>query len=88
ALFVERDSTFLETSPLFCSAHGTFTCLDAKYSFDNAAEKRQRDLFAFRNVQLKLPDELKTEKESSAFIRLGGNHGTGLAMATNDAIVF
>lgn len=92
-LFVSKDATLLEINPLVRSSDSTFTCLDAKFSFDNAAEKRQTDLFAMRDLEQEQGDEVEAEKYGLVYIRLEGNignvvNGAGLAMATNDAIAY
>lgn len=92
-LFVSKDATLLEINPLVRSSDSTFTCLDAKFSFDNAAEKRQPELFAMRDVEQEQDDEVEAEKYGLVYIRMEGNignvvNGAGLAMATNDAIAY
>ncbi|OAG02221.1 succinate-CoA ligase [Paraphaeosphaeria sporulosa] len=90
-LFISKEATLLEINPLVRSSDSTFTCLDAKFSFDNAAEKRQPELFALRDVEQEQGDEVEAEKYGLVYIKLEGNignvvNGAGLAMATNDAI--
>ena len=45
-LFKSRDATLLEINPLVRTLDNKFLCLDAKFTFDNAAAPRQKDLFA------------------------------------------
>lgn len=90
-IFVDKDATLLEINPLVRTADNNFTCLDAKFTFDNAAEKRQKDLFALRDSQHEIPEEVEAEKYGLVYVRMEGNignvvNGAGLAMATNDAI--
>ena len=90
-LFKDKDATLLEVNPLVKSEGGRFTCIDAKFSFDNAAEKRQKDIFALRESTPSEANEMEAEKYGLVYIRLDGNignvvNGAGLAMATNDAI--
>ncbi|KAH6972330.1 hypothetical protein BKA56DRAFT_635357 [Ilyonectria sp. MPI-CAGE-AT-0026] len=90
-LFVAKDATLLEINPLARSSNGTFTCLDAKFIFDPAAEKRQKELFALRDREKEVEEELEAEKYGLIYIKMDGNignvvNGAGLAMATNDAI--
>ena len=92
-LFKSKDATLLEINPLVRDKEGNFTCLDAKFSFDNAAEKRQAELFALRDREQENKDELEAENYGLVYIRLDGNignvvNGAGLAMATNDAIAY
>ncbi|PSS12174.1 hypothetical protein M430DRAFT_21281 [Amorphotheca resinae ATCC 22711] len=90
-LFVKKDATLLEINPLARTAAGEFVCLDAKFRFDDAAGKRQPELFALRDVTQEVDDEVAAEKFGLVYVRLDGNignvvNGAGLAMATNDAI--
>jgi succinyl-CoA synthetase beta subunit len=90
-LFVEKDATLLEINPLARTAKGQFVCLDAKFSFDDAAVKRQADLFDLRDRSQERAEEIEAEKYGLVYIRLDGNignvvNGAGLAMATNDAV--
>ncbi|KAF2635189.1 hypothetical protein P280DRAFT_501978 [Massarina eburnea CBS 473.64] len=93
ALFKSKDATLLEINPMVRSTDGSFICLDAKFSFDDAAEKRQPELFAIQDVQQEQGAEIEAAKYGLVYIRLEGNNGNvvngaGLAMATNDAIAF
>ena len=60
------------------AADGAFTCLDAKFSFDDAAEPRQKELFALRDRE-DVQDDQSTEMEAKqydlVYIRLDGNIG-------------
>jgi succinyl-CoA synthetase beta subunit len=90
-LFVEKDATLLEINPLVRTANGKFICLDAKFSFDDAAAKRQAELFNLRDRSQERAEEIEADKYGLVYIRLDGNignvvNGAGLAMATNDAV--
>ncbi|PKS12591.1 hypothetical protein jhhlp_000799 [Lomentospora prolificans] len=92
-IFAEKDATLLEINPLVLSANGSFTAVDAEFSFDNAAEKRQKDLFALRDFAQEVPEEVEAEQYGLVYVRMDGNignvvNGAGLAMATNDAIAY
>lgn len=92
-IFVEREATHLEINPLGRSAQGSFTSLNASFTFDKAAERRQADLFALRDKAQEVQDEVDAEKHGLVYVRMDGNignvvNGAGLAMATNDAIGF
>lgn len=92
-IFLEREATHLEINPLGRSAHGSFTSLNANFTFDNAAERRQQELFALRDKTQEVKDEVEAEKHGLVYVRMDGNignvvNGAGLAMATNDAIGF
>ena len=90
-IFAEKDATLLEINPLVRSANGSFTGVDAKFSFDKAAERRQKELFALRDSAQEVSEEVEAEQYGLVYIRMDGNignvvNGAGLAMATNDAI--
>ncbi|KEZ46301.1 Succinyl-CoA ligase [ADP-forming] subunit beta, mitochondrial [Scedosporium apiospermum] len=90
-IFAEKDATLLEINPLVRSANGSFTGVDAKFSFDKAAERRQKELFALRDSAQEVPEEVEAEQYGLIYVRMDGNignvvNGAGLAMATNDAI--
>jgi succinyl-CoA synthetase beta subunit len=92
-LFKQKDATLIEINPLVRTEDGQFLCLDAKFSFDNAAAPRQKQLFALEEKTARDADELEAEKSGLVYIRLDGNignvvNGAGLAMATNDAISY
>ncbi|CAG9984533.1 unnamed protein product, partial [Clonostachys byssicola] len=90
-LFVSKDATMLEINPLAQMADGSFKSLDAKFTFDDASEKRQPELFALRDTKAEVGVELEAQKYGLIYIKLNGSignvvNGAGLAMATNDAI--
>ncbi|KAH7118321.1 succinyl-CoA synthetase-like protein [Dactylonectria macrodidyma] len=90
-LFVTKEATSLEINQLALGSDGTFTCLNANLSFDDASEKRQPELFALRDTKAEVPEELEAEKYGLVYIKMDGDignvvNGAGLAMATNDAI--
>ncbi|CAF9915539.1 hypothetical protein IMSHALPRED_002635 [Imshaugia aleurites] len=92
AFFKERDATLVEINPLIReSKTGRFICADSKVSIDNAASKRQSEIFGLRDRSQEMPVELEAEKHGLVYIQLEGNigclvNGAGLAMATNDAV--
>ena len=90
--FKERDATLVEINPLIRdSKTGGFICADSKVSIDNAASKRQSEIFGLRDRSQEMAVELEAEKHGLVYIQLEGNigclvNGAGLAMATNDAV--
>ncbi|KAF4992032.1 hypothetical protein FDECE_13839 [Fusarium decemcellulare] len=93
AIFISKDATSLEINPLAKKSDGTFTCLDAKFTFDDASEKRQPELFAIRDDKVAVEEELEAQAHGLVYINMDGNignvvNGAGLAMATNDAIAY
>lgn len=90
-VFKAKDATLLEINPLVRTKAGQFLCLDAKFNIDNAAVKRQPEIFQLRDRSQERPDELEAEKSGLVYVHMDGNignvvNGAGLAMATNDAI--
>jgi succinyl-CoA synthetase beta subunit len=92
-IFLHKDATFLEINPLVRDQKGEFICLDAKFSFDDAAMRRQPELLALRDKTHEDAAEIEAEGSGLVYVRLDGNignvvNGAGLAMATNDAISY
>ncbi|KAK1479822.1 NAD-dependent deacetylase sirtuin-5 [Colletotrichum cuscutae] len=90
-IFTTKDAYSLEIKTLASSSEGGLTCMDAKFSFDDAAAKRQKTLFAERDTEHEIPEEVEAEKYGLVYVRMDGYignvvNGAGLAMATNDAI--
>lgn len=91
--FKERDATRIEINPLLReSTTGRLVCANPKVSIDNAASKRQAQIFDLRDRSQEMAVELEAEKHGLVYIQLEGNigclvNGAGLAMATNDAAV-
>ncbi|KDN62895.1 putative CoA-ligase [Colletotrichum sublineola] len=90
-IFTTKDATLLEIRSLARSHDGKLTCLDTKFAFDDAANKRQQDVFSLRDIMHEAPEEIEAEKHGLVYVRMDGNignvvNGAGLAMATNDAI--
>ncbi|KAL8676811.1 MAG: hypothetical protein Q9224_007249, partial [Gallowayella concinna] len=90
--FTECDATLVEINPLIrASDTGRLICADSKVSIDNAASKRQSQIFSLRDKSQEMAVELEAEKHGLVYIQLEGNigclvNGAGLAMATNDAV--
>ncbi|EFQ32386.1 CoA-ligase [Colletotrichum graminicola M1.001] len=90
-VFTAKDATLLEIGSLARSHDGTLTCLDVRVVFDDAASKRQVDVFSLRDVMHEISEEVEAEKYGLVYVKMDGNignvvNGAGLAMATNDAI--
>ncbi|UPK89642.1 hypothetical protein LCI18_000577 [Fusarium solani-melongenae] len=89
-IFSEKEAINLETR-LLNTADGQLICSDSGFFFDDAAQKRQPDLFALRDSDQEVREEVEAEKYGLVYVRMDGNignvvNGAGLAMATNDAI--
>ena len=92
--FEENDGSLAEINPLVVTGDGRLLAVDAKFSVDDDADFRRRDLVELRD---RSQDEaLEVEAEDAGiqnYIKLDGDigclvNGAGLAMATMDAIKF
>ena len=87
----EKDITMLEINPLIETAERRMVCLDAKISFDDNAEFRQKEIFILRDKAQEDPREVLAAAHQLNYIGLDGQigclvNGAGLAMATMDII--
>jgi len=92
--FVENDGSLAEINPLAVTKDGRVLAVDAKFSVDDNADFRHKDLFELGD---RSQDEaLEVEAKDAGienYVKLDGNigclvNGAGLAMATMDAIQF
>ena len=65
--------------------------MDAKFSFDDNADFRQKEIFQWRDTTQEDADEVRAAESGLNFIKLDGDigclvNGAGLAMATMDII--
>ncbi|PWV03986.1 putative succinyl-CoA ligase [GDP-forming] beta-chain [Trypanosoma cruzi] len=86
-----KDCTQVEINPLVELENGDVMCIDAKLSFDDNAEFRQKDIFSLADDTQIDPKEVLAKKYDLNYIALDGNvgclvNGAGLAMATMDLI--
>lgn len=91
-VFINKDATHLELVSLGRSPEDkNLTWADSRCTIDDAAAKRQPELFSQRDVSKEVQEEVEAEKHGLIYVRMDGNignvvNGAGLAMATNDAI--
>ncbi len=90
-VFKSSDCTMLEVNPLAETDTKLLVAADAKLTFDDNAEYRQKELFALRDHSQEDPREVAAGKFDLNYIGLDGNigcmvNGAGLAMATMDII--
>ncbi len=91
--FMEYDGSLLEINPLVLDDGGKIWALDAKFSIDDNALYRQKEIAAFYDPTQYSPSEASAKEHDLAYIALDGNigcmvNGAGLAMATMDIIQF
>jgi len=89
--FMEKDATQIEINPLSETSDHEVLCMDAKFSFDDNADFRQKEIFDWRDTTQEDAEEVKAAESGLNFIKLDGDigclvNGAGLAMATMDII--
>ncbi|WPG99919.1 Succinate--CoA ligase [Acrodontium crateriforme] len=90
-IFMEKDATQIEINPLSETSDHQVLCMDAKFSFDDNADFRQKEIFNWRDTTQEDADEVMASESGLNFIKLDGDigclvNGAGLAMATMDII--
>jgi succinyl-CoA synthetase beta subunit len=91
--FIETDASLCEINPFITTTDGRLFALDAKFSFDDNALYRHKDLKELRDISEEDPLEVEASKYNLNYIKLDGNiaclvNGAGLAMATMDIIKY
>ncbi|KAL3853195.1 hypothetical protein ACJMK2_016756 [Sinanodonta woodiana] len=89
--FIDVDATQVEINPFAETPEGRVVCFDAKISFDDNAEFRQKEIFAMDDLSETDPREVEATLLHLNYIGLEGSigclvNGAGLAMATMDII--
>jgi succinyl-CoA synthetase beta subunit len=90
--FVKNDASMVEVNPLVVTEDGKVLALDAKFTIDDNAIYRHKDIEALRDKDEEDQLEVLAQELGVAnFIKLEGNigcvvNGAGLAMATMDTI--
>ena len=89
--FMETDAALIEINPLIVDDANQVIALDAKFSFDDNALYRHKDIAAMRDLNEEDPREVEASKHNLNYIGLDGDiacmvNGAGLAMATMDII--
>ena len=90
--FIECDGSLAEINPLAVTTDGRVLAVDAKFSIDDNADYRHKDLFDLQDKSQ--DDDLEVQAKDAGienYVKLDGNigclvNGAGLAMATMDAI--
>lgn len=90
-LFVKKDGSMLEINPLVETPDGHIVALDAKFSIDDNALFRQKEVAAMYDPTQVAETEVIAHDLGLAYIALDGTvgcmvNGAGLAMATMDII--
>jgi succinyl-CoA synthetase beta subunit len=87
------DASLAEINPLILTDDGRVIALDAKFSIDDNAMFRHKDLAGLRDLNEEDPLEVEASKFGLNYIKLDGTvacmvNGAGLAMATMDIIKY
>jgi len=90
-LFIASDATQVEINPFVVTKDGKIYCVDAKITFDDNSEFRQKEVYSWRDTSMDDPREVQASKYNLNYIGLDGSigcmvNGAGLAMATMDII--
>jgi succinyl-CoA synthetase beta subunit len=93
AAFEATDASLAEINPFITTNDGRLFALDAKWTFDDNAMFRHKDLKELRDTSEEDPLEVEASKYGLNYIKLDGNiacmvNGAGLAMATMDIIKY
>jgi succinyl-CoA synthetase beta subunit len=91
--FEATDASLAEINPFITTKDNRLFALDAKWTFDDNALFRHKDLKELRDVSEEDPLEVEASKYGLNYIKLDGNiacmvNGAGLAMATMDIIKY
>jgi succinyl-CoA synthetase beta subunit len=90
-LFCKLDATQLEINPFGETPDGRVVCFDAKLTFDDNAQFRQKSIFDEEDLSEADLREVEATRHGLNYIQMEGNigclvNGAGLAMATMDLI--
>jgi succinyl-CoA synthetase beta subunit len=91
--YVATDASLAEINPFILTKDGRAIALDAKFTFDDNALYRHKELAELRDLNEEDPLEVEASKYGLNYIKLDGNiacmvNGAGLAMATMDIIKY
>src|ERR1035438_7739938 len=91
--YVATDASLAEINPFILTADGKVYALDAKFTLDDNALYRHKDLIELRDLDEEDPLEVEASRFGLNYIKLDGTvgcmvNGAGLAMATMDIIQF
>ena len=91
--FIDCDASLFEINPLVETSEGNLLALDAKFTVDDNALYRQKEIAAFYDPTQISPNEVLAKEYDLAYVALNGDigcmvNGAGLAMATMDMISY
>lgn len=74
-VFMEKDATQIEINPLSETSDHQVLAMDAKLTFDDNADFRQKEVFSWRDKTQEDADEVKAAESGLNFIKLDGDIG-------------
>jgi succinyl-CoA synthetase beta subunit len=91
--FVGCDAMLCEINPLIVTPEGEVRALDSKFTVDDNALYRHRDIAEMRDVAAADPLEALAREKDVTYVRLDGDvgvlgNGAGLTMSTVDVVTF
>ena len=89
--FLKSDSSLIEINPCLHNAADEIIAVDCKFTLDDNALYRHKDLAEMRDITEEDPTEVEAKSYGLNYVQLDGNvgcmvNGAGLAMATMDII--
>jgi len=90
--FIECDAMLCEINPLIVTPAGEVRALDSKFTVDDSALFRHRDIAEMRDVEAADPQERLAREKGVTYVKLEGEvgilgNGAGLSMSTVDVVV-
>jgi succinyl-CoA synthetase beta subunit len=90
--FVETDAMLCEINPLIVTPGGDVKALDSKFTVDDSALFRHREIAEMRDVAAADPLETFAREKGVTYVKLDGEvgilgNGAGLSMSTVDVVV-
>ena len=91
AAFVGCDAMLCEINPLIVTPDGEVRALDSKFTVDDNALYKHREIAAMRDLEAYPPEERKAREKGVTYVKLDGEvgilgNGAGLVMSTLDVI--
>jgi succinyl-CoA synthetase beta subunit len=91
AAFVGADAMLTEINPLIVTPDGQVKALDSKFTVDDNALYKHRDIAEMRDVEAYPPEERAAREKDVTYVKLDGDvgvlgNGAGLVMSTLDVV--
>jgi succinyl-CoA synthetase beta subunit len=91
--FVDEDAMLAEINPLIVTPDGTVKALDSKFTVDDNALFRHKDVAEWRDLDAVPAEERAAREKGVTYVKLDGEvgvlgNGAGLSMSTVDVVTF